>query len=123
MDNLFFIPLLGLVDRITLNGNQPEFRRWLVGVDLHGPVEDSRLSLMGFILDLDDGRLARHHGLARVGDGHARARLGNLLYHQRRIAIVGKTKLLDKVATLTLHITEVMCRGIETHARSTLLRP
>ena len=87
-------------------------------------MEDTLLHLVGLILNLYYGRFARHHGLARVGDGHARARLGNLLDHQRRIALVLKAKLLDQVATLTLHIAEVvMCRGIENHTWPTLLRP
>ena len=86
-------------------------------------MEDTGLGLVRLIFNLDDSRLAGHHGLTRIGDGQARARLGNLLDDQRLVAIVDKTELLDKVATLTLHIAEVVRRGLEGHAGTALLRP
>ena len=78
-------------------------------------MEDARLDLMRLVLNLYHGRLARHNGLTRVDHRHTRARLGNLLNHQRRIALIHKAELLNQVTTLARHIAEVVRQAVKDH--------
>lgn len=107
--------LLIVVYRVTLNRQQPNSLLGFVRVDLDRFVEDSGLDLVGFVLDLDYGRRARHYGLAREGYRHTRTRLGDLLDHQRLVAIIHEAELLDQIASTTLHITKVVRGVIEGH--------
>ena len=113
--------MLVVIDRVTLNRQHANALLGFVGVDLHSLIEDSGLDLVGRVLDLDDGRVARHNGLTRVGYGHTRTRLGDLLNHQRLVAIIDKAELLDQIAATTLHIAKVVRRVVEQHTRPTRL--